>query len=725
MGNKLEERVVPKPLSEKTDDGTYILYLDDVFSEKAVFHCNHTECEHKSGDKDDFLQHILDQHFTDFEGIVCPHEDCSEEFLLGREKLDSTLSNEILKKNLEDFLAHLAANHREKEAYSCRAKGCRSKFTEAERYADHLVKEHSLVYRLSCPFDCDQPLQLSLETDVASTENTAGQEFVHHLTETHSNTTVYKCLKDDCGQTSRTTDEIIEHWITHDISDDRYFQCPYSSCKDAHFPSVSEFEDHLMENHTIASGDCPVCEEWDPSSNLLDHICDMHSAVHVLECPVESCSDVLHGEDALSEHLRSGHSPDFVEQDTIYECIFPNCTEVFSQPDTLETHVKESHLSDTGSCVYCDSNDTAILGHLKEEHGERIHACLFPDCDHTAETESAAMEHAESDHLSTHDPDAKVYTCPITDCDKICETRNTFYDHVIQHTQQESTACLFCSEDGLQNLIIHIREDHVSTVHKECVLCDTTVLQEEARDHIEQEHEDDVRDANTPTLNCTACNRSFEDEKDAYNHVENEHDRIAKYHCPFCDKTDYFVRLRKHIETNHDEHVDIIRPLGAVKYGENEFVCPRDDHAANSIQQLVTRFNQEHYISDATEHDCGTSYIDVTIPCGGCNKEFSSAHEFRVHAREQPHPYNSPRMKSKIIDYTCPQCEFESSDIAKITTHINLKHTPVEAHFQRNDTFCCPICIRSFDDGKELVDHTEEDHDTQLTAYLLRNYGCW
>ena len=229
-------------------------------------------------------------------------------------------------------------------------------------------------------------------------------------------------------------------------------------------------------------------------------------------------------------------------------------------------------------------------------------------------------------------------------------------------------------------------------------------------------------------VNCNACEVSFTSQSDLKKHILREHEEISnnpiekqihketqyssKVQCHICLKFYARSKLKLHIDRIH------------LQIKKRCYVCDCTIKSADFYQHMIMHRKEKDFHCDECDYKAiSKKYIkthksrmhsEKTLACDDCGKMFSDINMFKVHK-------DSVHGGTKV----CPHCNFQTTNLASIETHIRAKH-----NIQAN--YVCSFCPFDSKDVLEIEEHRNKEHADRLSekkykrhvSKKLINYDC-
>ena len=279
-------------------------------------------------------------------------------------------------------------------------------------------------------------------------------------------------------------------------------------------------------------------------------------------------------------------------------------------------------------------------------------------------------------------------------------------------------------------------DSHISTHHSEfakaCNLCDKVYGLTELLDkHIRLKHDTTERVQLNPTKEeedcmklgwkCTKCDRVFKSKKTLNTHY-SAHLEDKMMECDICNKKlRNLATLEKHKVNLHMElfvffmcgercisKISLKQHLtvhGAVcKTCSQVFktILELEKHAKTHNKNTKCDLCLKYFSNLATlkKHHERIHLKETKFSCSGCEKEFSSKIDLKVHSTE-----HGDRIKPVFVCDKCGKCY---SSTAKLKTHVLYYHQQAEKPYQ------CKVCQKKFVLKPELLRHMERHTDEPM-----------
>lgn len=489
---------------------------------------------------------------------------------------------------------------------------------------------------------------------------------------------------------------------------------------------------------------CPECEiTFSKSSELTKHMDSFHANRQLDNVTVKSeidkdnnsfiadgvtnsefCDDIFSRVDTLQKHVEN-EPMELNVQPVVNES--ENCGQNFAAMNILQQHVKN------GSC----SSENAEKSQPKQTVVVSLKDILHntttcPHCMQTFTSIESLKTHMQLEHdaqnfeesmddeddfglLEVTDPiDEKPLIIQIIKESNSCKTCNqTFSDfaelqrHELTHAQDKTYNCNECDEEFTTyfSLLRHSRIHHVNLNGEAgiliCKKCGRSFTNEEdLEDHIE----DHTDNAKRKKYQCSVCQKTFTHKHSLKNHMPL-HNGMGKHKCPECNKLfPCASSLNRHIKI-HDS-------------SEKQFVCEECDKAFKDAYGLKKHLRIHSSDRPYVCQECGASFRTQStlsahtvvhtkikpFPCEECGKKFSFRSDLNRHMK----------LHSGVRPYQCDMCPKAFYEKSRLVIHKRI-HTGEKP-------FACLECDETFISSRNLARHMKNHNPTFICTVCNKTY---
>ncbi|CAG9565513.1 unnamed protein product [Danaus chrysippus] len=392
------------------------------------------------------------------------------------------------------------------------------------------------------------------------------------------------------------------------------------------------------------------------------------------------------------------------------DCYCESCKQSFPSARVYRKHVKsctiKQEISLAGvdvtpikpayNCKQCSKKFRFIKSyesHLLNEHSSTPGSVSCNQCDVVCPNEDVLAQHVQNVHLR------EIFEC------EHCDQKFVRRSHVLRHMMQKGCdgrkivtyPCEICeaSFSRKDNLMVHLRLQHITTKHFSCKLCEYHTRNfSKLIIHNQQKHTE------TPRFECDHCGKITGSRGAIAKHLEIHGDK--KFGCEVCGYATFTVEvMRRHVLTHVREKPYKCDICGQSYIQKVQLQRHLEKHTGNQCNICSKSFDSKIKL---IVHEIMHKGEPLLCPYSNCDtKKFKDANDLashiKMHLNEKP--------------FECEVCNKRFNLEVNMRRHMGT-HTLEKA---RRCMYC--VSARAYVRGEQLVRHVRKTHPQVFQQRLL------